>query len=170
MSAAAEQYLKLAKKHLDRIVIAVLFLILAGLIFVLFQEQTGTVGLEGDAGKQASFPVVVDQNKQFDRVMAMATKPDMTSYPAIQQIAIYNMFDYKSVKDKEQIERGADQRFAQAQEAANKGNAEEAKRLIGEILRQVPSHRKARELLETLNAGGDKKPGAVAASAAPAAQ
>lgn len=166
MSDKAAQYTKMFKKNIDRIVIAIMFLILGGLVFAWFQEQTGGVSGEVVEGKAASWEDPVAKNPHFTRVIALTQKPDMTSYPAIQQIALYNMFDYKSVRDKQEIERGADQRFAQAQDAFNKGNPEEARRLIGEILRQVPSHRKARELLEKINSSSaTAEPGLAAPSA-----
>jgi hypothetical protein len=166
MSDKATNYAKLAKKHLDRIVLVTLSLMLLTLVFLWYQEQNTTVGLAQGEGVPAKFPDPLAENPHYKRINTMAQVPDITKYPAIQQIALYNMFDYKSVRDKAQIERGADQRLAQAQEAANAGRSDEAKKMLGEILRQVPTHKKARELMEKLNPPANP---AAATAATPAA-
>jgi hypothetical protein len=167
MNDKTKQYLRMAEKNLGRIVVGVLGVILLGLAYSIYSEQTSTAGLDAGAGKPAVLDDPLPKNPNFKRVAAMAEPQDMGKHPAIQQVAQYNMFDYKSVRDKQEIERGADQKFAQAQDAAGKGQAEEAKRLLGEILKQVPTHKKARELLDKLNASSGGAKGAAAPGAAP---
>ncbi len=164
MNDKTKHYIRLAERNLGRIVMGVLFLILLGLGYAIYSEQESTSG-SAEGGKPAVLDDPLPKNSHFHKVMAMATAQDITSFPAIQQVAQYNMFDYKSVRDKQEIERGADQKFAQAQDAATKGQPDEAKRLLGEILKQVPTHKKARELLDKLSASPAAK-----AEAPPAAK
>lgn len=164
MSDKSAEYAKLARKHLDRIVLGILSAMLLTLIFFWYQEQNTTVGLTAGEGTPAKLADPIVENPHYKRISAMASPAEMP--PAIQQIALYNMFDYKSVRDKQQIERGADERFLKAQEAATAGRNEDAKRLLSEILRQVPSHKKARELMEKINPSTPPaSPGATPAAA-----
>lgn len=145
------KYMKMAEKNLGRIVMGVLFLMLGGLIFAWYQEQNAFIGGEGGDGVPAKMTDPIAENTAYKKVQAMAGDQPMSEYPGIQQISQYNMFDYKSVRDKQEIERGAEQKLKQAETAVAAGRTEEAKRLLGEILQQVPSHRKAREMLEKMN-------------------
>jgi hypothetical protein len=153
MNDKTKHYIRLAERNLGRIVMGVLFVILAGLVYAIYSEQGSTAVESAEGGVPAKLPDPVADNAHFKRVEAMSSTVDYTSFPQIQQVAQYNMFDYKSVRDKQEIERGADQKFAQAQAAANNKQNEEAKRLLNEILKQVPTHKKAKELLDKLNSG-----------------
>lgn len=165
MNENVAQYLKLLKMHADRVVIAVMYLLLLALLFMWWTESSS----EGEAGPgpgtTASIPDVVSQNPNYKSVQAMLQSPDISKSPQIDQVRKYNMFDYKSVKEKEAIEREVNQKYVQAEQAANKGQTEEAKRLLAEILRDSPNHLKAKELNAKLTepskpAAGDgqKKP------------
>ncbi|MGI8908825.1 MAG: hypothetical protein ACR2IE_20320 [Candidatus Sumerlaeaceae bacterium] len=162
MSDKTKHYIRLAERNLGRIVMGVLLFILVGLAYALYSEQSNTVGVDAEGGMPARLEDPLPKNPHFLRITTMSTPQDLASSPPIQQVAQYNMFDYKSVRDKQEIERGADQKFAQAQDAATKGQPDEAKRLLGEILKQVPTHKKARELSEKLNSAATAKPAATA--------
>jgi type II secretory pathway component HofQ len=101
----------------------------------------------------------------------------MVQYPAIRQIRQYNMFDYKSVKDREVLERAANQKYDQAERLRKEGKTVEARKLAEEVLGSIPTHRRAKELLDQLTAPAPAPgtapaaapPGAPPAAAAPAA-
>ena len=150
MSDAVQRYVKWTKAHVDRIAVAVLFFILAIMIFLWYSEQSNSAANVEQAAP-TKLPEVMDKNAYYKTIVAMTTATEITKYPSILQIQRYNMFDYKSVKQKEAIEREANQKFAQAKDAADKGQVEDAKRLLKEILDQFPTHQKARQLYEQLN-------------------
>ena len=152
MSDKTEQYIKLLKRHSDRLFIAALYVLLGVMVFLYFREQGSQVGISEDAGKPAVLVDPVTKNVFFKKIDTMS-KPQSLADPEfneIQQVAQFNMFDHKAVKDKQEIERQADQRFASAESAAKAGQKDEAIRLLSEILRQIPSHKRAKELLEKL--------------------
>jgi hypothetical protein len=161
-----EQYIRYAKTHVDRIVVGVMFALLCAMIWLWMREQTST-------GEGASEPKVVNltdsvaANPNYKVLTAMTSHADITSSPLIDQIRKYNMFDYKSVKQKEAIEREANAKFAQAKEAADRGQVEEAQRLLKDILASFPTHQKANDLSNRLNPKPvEKKPVEPAASGA----
>lgn len=148
MNENAEKYLKVLKKHIDRVVIVVLYLFLGTLIYVWYSEQEK----EGvsESGKIAKIDDPVTQNPFWASLQTMSQPQQIESYPAIMQIRQYNMFDYKSVRQAADLLRDLNQKFQQAQDAEKAGKKDDAIRLLKNILQQKPSYRPARELLDKL--------------------
>ncbi len=149
--------------NMDKIVMGVLWLMVGGLGYVWFAESNSTVGVDAESGKPAdlSDPVTkkLDGAKvsNWDKLNKMSGQPQIQDYPQIQQAAQYNMFDYKSVRDRQEIEKGAEQKFAQAKTLST-SQKPEAVRLLKEILIQVPMHKQARELLNQLEPPATETP------------
>jgi hypothetical protein len=165
MNDKAAQYVKLLKGQVDRIVVGVMFCLLAVMVFLWYMEQSRGSETVAGAGKQAKLDDTVATNPFLNKVKGIGAAQPLSSFPEIEQVAKYNMFDYKSVKDKALIEREANKKFQQAEAAAAAGRTDEAKRLLQEILEQFPSHLKARELRSKLSPeapGGQPGPGAAA--------
>ena len=136
-------------QNLDKIVMGVLWLMVAGLAYVWFIEQNSSVGDNAESGKSANFKDPIEDNKNWNKLSTMSAQPDIKNNPTIQQVAQYNMFDYKSVRDRQEIEKGAQVKLAQAKSLSTTQKPE-AIRLLKEILVQVPMHKQARELLNQL--------------------
>lgn len=153
MNENAAKYVKLLQKHADRVFIGVMYALLLVLLFLWMQENNsaGVAAEEGEI-KTVKFDDPVEKNPDFKRIFAMTKTQDISEYPLIDQLVKYNMFDYKSVKKKEALDREANQKFTQAQDAASKGQTEDAKRLLKDILAVMPTHQKARELYDKLTA------------------
>ncbi len=163
MNENAEKYLKLLKKHIDRVVIVVMYLFLGALVYVWYSEQEAESVSE--AGKIAVIEDPVATNSFWGTVQTMSEPQQIDAYPGIKQIRQYNMFDYKSVRQAEDLLRGLNQKFQQAQDAEKAGKKDEAVRLLKDILQQKPTYRPARELLDKLEPkakpeGGDGVPAA----------
>lgn len=169
MNENTEKYLKLLKKHVDRIAIVVLYLFLGALVLIWWKEQDS--GNEPPpSGKPAVIDIKVEENPFWSQLQAMATPQTMESYPSIKQIRQYNMFDYKSVKDAQALLQIINQKFAQAEELEKAGKKEEAVRLLKEVLSMKPNYSKAKDLLQKLDPKKteDAPAGAAEAVAAPA--
>jgi predicted negative regulator of RcsB-dependent stress response len=164
MNEQTAKYVKLLKANIDRVVVVVMFCLLGLLVWLWWGEQNPIV-TEGAEGKAVVFKDPVADNPHYKTVLASKQGRDLVAYPEIDQIAKFNMFEYKSVKQKEAIEREANQKLVQAQDAATRGQNEEAKRLLKEILDSFPSHQKARELMEKLAPSSPETGVATAASA-----
>src|SRR5690606_27671996 len=105
---------KKLKQNVDKIVMAVLWIMVAGLGYMWFLEQNSTVGADAETGKPANLTDPITENPNWAKISKMSQNPDISQYPQIQQAAQYNMFDYKSVRDRQEIEKGAQQKFEQA--------------------------------------------------------
>ncbi len=149
MNEQTEKYVKLLKRHLDRVVIGVLYLLLFALVGVWYLEQ-GAAEEIVDSGTPAKIPDEIKSDPFWKTVKTMAEPQTIEAYPGIQQIRQYNMFDYKSVRQKEDLIKALNQKFAQAQEAEKAGRNPEAVKLLKEILQQKPTYRPARDLLDKL--------------------
>lgn len=150
---------KKIKKNLDKIVMGTLWLMVGGLAYVWFVEQNSTVGADAETGKPADLSDPVAKNANWEKLSKMSAQPNIQNFPQIQQAAQYNMFDYKSVRDRQEIERGAEQKLAQAKTLSTTQKPE-AIRLLKEILIQVPMHKQARELLNQLEPAATPTPAA----------
>lgn len=148
MNENAEKYLKLLKKHVDRIVIVVLYLMLGALAYIWYSEQEAQSVAE--SGRIASIEDNIQNNPFWKTLQTMSAPQQMDAYPGIKHIRQYNMFDYKSVARAEDLLRALNQKFQQAQDAEKAGKKDEAIRLLKEILQQKPTYRPARELLDKL--------------------
>ena len=151
MNDKAAQYVKLLKSQVDRIVVAVMFCLLGVMVFLWYLEQTRGSETAASTGRIATLEDPIPKNPFNKKVMSMGDPQSLSDYPEIEQVAKYNMFDYKSVKNKEAIEREANRKYEQAEAAASAGRLDEAKRLLQEILEQFPTHQKARELRDKLS-------------------
>lgn len=176
MNDQTARYVKMLKTHLDRITIGVLYALLVALIWFWFSEQDTNSGAQGDTEKTAVLVDKVKDNPEYKKIETLAKPQKIEEYADIEQVRKYNMFDYKSVQDKELLERTARKRLDDAKAAVAKGQKDEAKRLLKEILVGFPTHRGAKDLLAELegrapaSAATPAPPGATpAAPAAPAA-
>ncbi|MCX7964650.1 MAG: hypothetical protein N2644_09295 [Candidatus Sumerlaea chitinivorans] len=163
------KYMKLVKSNVERIVIVLMYALVGVLVYFWWGEQNPSEATIGEEGKPAVFKDPIAENPHY-KLLAEFKKPrDITAYPEIDQVARFNMFEYKSVKQREAIEREANEKYRRAEEAANGGRTEEAKRLLKEILDAFPTHQKARELMNKLT-GAATQAGAGATTAPAAAK
>lgn len=175
MSDSSERYVKMLKTNLDKVTIGVLAMLLAGLVGALLMEKSNDLVGSLPEPENLKLEDPLQKNPNWKIVQAMSTRQEMAQYPAIRQIRQYNMFDYKSVKDREALERAANQKFEQAERAMKEGKTEEAKRLAEEVLGSIPAHRRAKELLDQISkssaapAAPGSQPAGAAAAPPPAA-
>ncbi len=149
----ATQYIKMLKQHLDRIAVGVVLCFFGAMMYMLFAEQSSDI-TEVPAPKVAVLPDIVGENPVYKMIPTLTKTVDIRDYPAIDQVAKYNMFDFKAVKQRETIERQTAQQLAQAKEAVTRGDKDEAKRLLRAVLETFPGNTEARDLLNKLDSPG----------------
>jgi hypothetical protein len=159
MSDQSEKIVKALKQHIDRIVVGVMWAFVVLLVWLFLSERSG--------GPEAFVPPppakiedAVAANPRLAVYEALTTTTDISQFPEIAAVRTFNMFDYKSVKDREAIEREANQLYSQAETAAARGSTAEAIGLLRRCLQQFPTHQKARELLQKLEGGTAPQGGA----------
>jgi hypothetical protein len=150
MSDSTEKYIKILKTNLDKVTIGVLGLMTLGLVGAVMMEKSTDLAASLPEPELLRLEDPLEKNPNWTIVQTMMSRQEMANYPAIRQIRQYNMFDYKSVRDREAIERAANQKYDLAFRARQEGRTEEAKRLAEEVLASIPTHRRAKELLDQL--------------------
>ncbi len=150
MNEKTAQYLKLLQANLDRIAIAVMYVLVGVMVYFWWIEQNPT---EVGAGEQkiAVFKDPVAENPHFKAIEEFTKSRDISSKPEIDQVAKFNMFEYKSVKQREALEREVRNKVDTAEKALAEGRAEEARRLLREVLDAFPAHQRARELMNRIS-------------------
>ena len=63
----------------------------------------------------------------------------------------FNMFDYKIVRDRDEILKELDAKYDQAEKLFKEGNLQGAKKVLTEILSTWPIHMRSRELLSKID-------------------
>jgi hypothetical protein len=160
------QYVKMLIQHLDRIAVGVVLCLFGAMFYMLFAEQTSDIS-DTPAPKVAVLPDIVGENSVYKMIPTLTKTVDIRDYPVIDQVAKYNMFDFKAVKLRETIERQTAQQLAQAKEAVTRGDKDEAKRLLKAVLDAFPGNTEARDLLNKLDSPGSGVGSAASGAANP---
>ena len=168
MNENMAKYLKLLRKNLDRVMLGVMTAFFLAMLAIWWIEQNSSTA-DPPAGTLVQLDDAVEKNPLWATVKELAVQRPIDQLPAIKQIRTYNMFDYKTVQQSEDLQKKVNTLTAQALEAQKGGRLDEAKRLAKDILDLKPTHGPARKLLDELEPPAGTKPGAGKPSA-PGAQ
>jgi hypothetical protein len=155
MNEQVERTLKILKINADKVAISLLGLMFVGLLGALLLEKSTDVVAAIEEPETLRLEDPLEKNPNWKVVQGMMTRQDITQFPAIRQIRQFNMFDFRGVRDRQEIERTANQRFEVARQAFSEGRREEARRILEEeVLRSFPAHGPAGELLARIRGDG----------------
>lgn len=166
MNDKTAQILKLLQANIDRIAIAVMYVLVGVMVYFWWVEQNPTEAAMGEQ-KVALLKDPVAENPAYKMISDFTKNPDISAFPQIDQVAKFNMFEYKSVKQREALEREVRSKVDTAEKAMAEGRTEEAKRLLREVLEAFPAHQRARELMNKLTSSQGATSQATAATTAP---
>lgn len=157
-----EKLIALGKKLLvyaDRTVFAVLLMILLALIGLYLQEQREETTPYTEP-PDVPFKEELVGNPSYEKVQKnyVSTNTDISKDPRINQLVEYNMFDLKSVKAAEELERQFVEQIRQAERLAGEGKNGEAMKIVESILSKKPSYVKALDLKRRLNPSNTPTP------------
>ncbi len=166
MNEKTEKILKLLQANIDRIVIAVMYVLVGVMVYFWWAEQNPEEATAGEQ-KVAILKDPVAENPSYKMIAEFTKNPDISAYPQIDQVAKFNMFEYKSVKQREALEREVRAKVESADKAIAEGRVEEARRLLREVLDAFPAHQRARELMNKLTSESGKTSAKAGATTAP---
>jgi hypothetical protein len=158
MNDQAAKYVKMLKANIDRVVVVLVYVLLGALVWFWYNEES--MMTEPSEARKANLQDPVADNPSARLLTQAKETPDITKYPTIEQVRRFNMFDYKTVKEKQEIEKAANNKFRQAQDLASRGQTQEAVRLLRETLQSFPTHKEAKELFDKLTAQPETGSGA----------
>lgn len=158
MSEQSEKLNKALKKNSDKIALAVLVLILVGLGYAYIQEEQKAVTAPVPPRKDASFDDSFTKSPEFLKLTAMSPSPDINKSPEIARVAQFNMFDYRTVQAREQVEQDAGRQVEQAKVLIAQGKREEARQILQNVVSRVSSNREAFQLLQSVSPAPEAAP------------
>lgn len=147
MSEKSEQTKKKILQNLDKIVIAVLALVLLGLGYAWWQESNNTLGKDPITKKPVNLTDDVAGSPSFKMMQSMSGTPALENSPEIQRLTQINMFDNSTLAAEQSLEAQAQAQFQQAQELIKSGDTDRAR----EILLQVEKVLKTPAVVQALD-------------------
>jgi Flp pilus assembly protein TadD len=153
MSEKSAQFNKVLKSNVDKIVLVVLFALLAGIGYLWWQEQNKTLAAQAGERKPAKFENKLATDPAVTLIKNMSTNPNLASAPEIQKVAQFNMFDYKTVRDKQAVEAAAQQKLTQAKTLIQQNRSQDALPLLRQAVSEYPGNKEARDLLASMTTG-----------------
>ncbi len=147
-----QEYMAFTKQNAHYIALVVVVGLAAAMMYMVFTEQSVQVAAPQPTMRDVSD--TVKNNPNFAVLQqAGTTTGTIADVPRINQLLTFNMFDPKTVKDKEKIEADARQKIGLARTALTGGRTDEARRLLNEVRQIYPGNPEARELLNKLDSG-----------------
>ena len=90
-------------------------------------------------------------NDQYEKcVKYIQGDTELEEAEQLRRIRDFNIFDYKYVRDREELEKAADKKYERAEQLYENGELEEAKKILEGILLSWPTHIRSKELLEKI--------------------
>src|SRR5688572_2367561 len=143
MSEKSAQTKKKLAQNADKIVIAVLALIFAGLLYAWWQEQSNTLGADAPTGQDANLQDELAESPALEMLQNMSGNPTIESAPDIQRVAQLNMFDFSTIEQESQVESQAQQNVTQAKTLIDQGQTEQARPLLEQAVQVMAYNNEA---------------------------
>ena len=151
-----ENFLALWKKiksNMDRSVL-ILFCILFALMALIYMNEINSTPPPFEEITPQPLPKLLP-SANYDKILGFMTAQaaqnlELEKDDTYAIIGKFNMFDVKTVKDAETLEKEANEKMKTARAAFAEGRYQEAKQLVNEVLSVVPSHLEANSLRQQI--------------------
>lgn len=140
------------RRKVDQMVIALLLVLLGAMFLFYWIEQQLPEPTVPPLPPVSTPAAPKDPNVIMSR---FAHAKELRKVPEFRELLDFNMFDQRSVAVRSESLARLDKLFEKAQEAFLKNDLATAERICGDIINQMPSHRKSIELLKLIS--GKKK-------------
>ncbi|MFH0794273.1 MAG: hypothetical protein V2A74_09615 [bacterium] len=146
---------KKIKSNVDRSVL-IFFCILFAMMALIYIHEVTRPQPDWVEPTPVDLPVLLPSSN-YQKIMGFMAKPESQS-PELEKdetyaiIGKFNMFDVKTVKDAETLEKEANEKMKTARKAFDEERYQEAKQLVNEVLVVLPSHLEANALKQQIAA------------------
>lgn len=130
MSDKSAQLMKQLGRNADKITLGVLAVILAGLAFTWWQEQSTTVGRDAATGRPATLTDELAESPALRMLSGMSANPLLENAPEIQRLAQLNMFDFSTADAERNMESQAIAQLEQAKQLITQGQTDQAREAL----------------------------------------
>lgn len=139
------------KANVDRSTFVLFFLLLILMCGIYGYEVTRPEPSEeptAGEGLPEHFP-----NDNYNKCMSyINSNTDLEKDEELKIIKYFNIFDYKYVRDKNELQKEADKNFTRALKLYEEGKSDDAMKILKDILLTWPSHLSSRELVGKIEA------------------
>ncbi|MBN1902331.1 hypothetical protein JW926_13480 [Candidatus Sumerlaeota bacterium] len=133
------------KANIDRSAFVVFFLLLVLMCGIYGYEVTRPEP-EGETNTSGSLPEQLPNDNYNKCLNYIKSNTDLEKNEELKIIKYFNIFDYKYIRDKNELQKEADKNFVRALKLYEEGKSDEAMKILKNILLTWPSHLSSREL------------------------
>jgi hypothetical protein len=141
--------LRKIQANVDRSAFVIFFLLLILMIGIYGYERSATIPeFTTPTGKkiEAMLP-----NEEYNKCIEYSkTDENLDNDENLRPIRDFNIFNYKYVRDRNELEKAADNKFKRAVKLFDDGKNDEAVKLLNEILLTWPSHIRSQDLFKKI--------------------
>jgi hypothetical protein len=142
---------RVIKSNIDRSAF-VLFLLLLVLMTGIYGYEITRPEPEQELPGGGGIPRKIPNDKYKTSINYIKANMDLEKDEELKIIKYFNIFDYKYVRDKNELQKEADKKFTRAQKLFEEKKMDEATKVLKEILLTWPSHLSSKELLVKIEA------------------
>jgi len=138
-----------AKANIDRTVF-IIFLILLVIMVGIYGLEVSSPPPEIAIPPVAPMSHLLPNDNYNKTVKYLQTNTNLDANEELRKIRDFNIFDYKYVRNRDELQKEADKKFERAAKLYQDGKIDDAEKIVKEILLTWPSHIASKELLEKI--------------------
>jgi len=158
MSDKSAQTKKMLAKNADKIAIGVLAVLLLGLGYTYWQEQSNPIGTETVTEKPAALQDQLAEDPSLTMLQNMSPNPQLANSPEIQRVAQLNMFDFSTIDAEKSVESQAEAQLQQAQALIEQGKTDEARNILAEVKKVLSYKPEVQQALDKITTKTETAP------------
>jgi hypothetical protein len=143
---------RIIKSNIDRSAF-MLFLLLLILMSGIYGYEITRPEPEQELPGGGNLPRKIPNDQYKKSINYIKSNVDLEKDEELKIIKYFNIFDYKYVRDKNELQKEADKKFTRAVKLYEEKKPDEATKVLKEILLTWPSHLSSKELLSRIEAG-----------------
>lgn len=138
-----------AKANIDRTVFIVFLVILVIMVGIYGYEASSPAPEIAIPPPTSMKPLLPNDN--YNRAIKyIQSNTNLDANEELRKIRDFNIFDYKYVRNRDELQKEADKKFERAANLYREGKSDDAEKIVKEILLTWPSHIASKELLEKI--------------------
>ena len=128
----------------------ILFLVILVIVLGTYGYEISSPGPEYISSTGSQIQQLLP-NDSYNKVIGyMQSNPDLNKDEELRKIRDFSMFDYKYVRDRDELQKEADKKFERAAKLYKENKIDEAEKILKEILLTWPTHIASKELLDKI--------------------
>lgn len=137
------------KANVDRTAFVVFLILLIAMVGIYGYEMSKQPPEMPDISTGKFTQLIPNEN--YDKVMNyIRSETELDKNEKIRKIRDFNIFDYKYVRDRDELQKEADKKYERAAQLFSENKIDDSEKILKEILLTWPTHISAKELLDKI--------------------